>query len=61
MIDFTGRMYRAGIPLVAGTDEMPGFTLQRELELYVQAMRQVFPNASIDTFLIYADAHSSAI
>ena len=37
MIDFTGRMYRAGIPLVAGTDDVPGFTLQRELELYVQA------------------------
>jgi imidazolonepropionase-like amidohydrolase len=25
------------VPLVAGTDGMPGFTLQRELELYVQA------------------------
>jgi hypothetical protein len=37
MIDFTGRMYRAGIPLVAGTDDVPGFTLQRELELYVEA------------------------
>jgi imidazolonepropionase-like amidohydrolase len=30
-------MYRAGIPLVAGTDDIPGFTLQRELELYVEA------------------------
>ncbi len=37
MIEFTGRMYRAGIPLVAGTDDLAGFTLQRELELYVQA------------------------
>ena len=37
MIDFTGRMYRAGIPLVAGTDDIAGFTLQRELELYVEA------------------------
>ena len=37
MIEFTGRMYKAGIPLVAGTDDIPGFTLQRELELYVQA------------------------
>ncbi len=37
MIDFTGRMYRAGIPLVAGTDNIAGFTLQYELELYVQA------------------------
>jgi imidazolonepropionase-like amidohydrolase len=37
MIDFVGRLYRAGVPLVAGTDELAGFTLQRELELYVQA------------------------
>ena len=37
MIEFVGRMYKAGIPLVAGTDATPGFTLQRELELYVQA------------------------
>ena len=37
MIEFTGRMYRAGIPLVAGTDDIPGFTLHRELELYVEA------------------------
>jgi hypothetical protein len=37
MIEFVGRMYRDGIPLVAGTDALPGFTLQRELELYVQA------------------------
>ncbi len=37
MIEFVGRMYKAGIPLVAGTDDIPGFTLQRELELYVEA------------------------
>lgn len=37
MIEFVGRMYRAGIPIVAGTDGIEGFTLQRELELYVQA------------------------
>ncbi|MBA3556172.1 MAG: amidohydrolase family protein, partial [Gemmatimonadales bacterium] len=30
-------LYRAGVPLVAGTDDVAGFTLQRELELYVQA------------------------
>lgn len=36
-IDFMGRMYRSGIPVVAGTDGTPGFTLQRELELYVAA------------------------
>jgi hypothetical protein len=37
MIDFVGRLYRAGVPLVAGTDDIPGFTLHRELELYVDA------------------------
>jgi cytosine/adenosine deaminase-related metal-dependent hydrolase len=37
MIDFVGRMYRAGVPILAGTDALAGFTLQRELELYVQA------------------------
>lgn len=36
-VEFTGRMYKAGVPIVAGTDGLPGFTLQRELELYVQA------------------------
>lgn len=37
MVNFVGRMYRAGVPIVAGTDGLPGFTLQRELALYVQA------------------------
>jgi imidazolonepropionase-like amidohydrolase len=37
MVEFVGRMYRAGVPIVAGTDELPGFTLQRELEFYVEA------------------------
>lgn len=36
-IEFVGRLYRAGVPLVAGTDALAGFTLHRELELYVQA------------------------
>jgi len=31
------RLHDAGIPVVAGTDDMPGFALQRELELYVRA------------------------
>jgi imidazolonepropionase-like amidohydrolase len=30
-------LHDAGVTLVAGTDSMPGFTLHRELELYVQA------------------------
>ncbi|MEZ5458101.1 MAG: amidohydrolase family protein [Steroidobacteraceae bacterium] len=34
---FTVQMYRAGIPIVAGTDSIAGFTLHRELELYARA------------------------
>lgn len=37
MVEFVGRAWRAGVPLVAGTDEVPGFTLQHELALYVRA------------------------
>ena len=37
LVEFVGRLYKAGVPIVAGTDEIPGFTLQRELELYVKA------------------------
>lgn len=37
MIEFVGRLYRAGVTIVPGTDALPGFTLHRELELYVQA------------------------
>jgi imidazolonepropionase-like amidohydrolase len=37
MLGMIGRMHRAGVPIVAGTDGMPGFTLHRELELYVEA------------------------
>jgi imidazolonepropionase-like amidohydrolase len=34
---FVAMLHRAGVPLVAGTDDISGFTLHRELELYVQA------------------------
>jgi hypothetical protein len=37
MVDFVGRMYRAGVPIVAGTDALAGFALQAEFELYVKA------------------------
>ncbi|MDB6163780.1 MAG: amidohydrolase family protein [Xanthomonadaceae bacterium] len=37
MVQFVGLAYKAGVPIEAGTDELPGFTLQRELELYVRA------------------------
>ncbi|HVJ61690.1 MAG TPA: amidohydrolase family protein [Tahibacter sp.] len=36
MAQFVGVMYRAGIPVVAGTDAIPGFTLHRELQIYVE-------------------------
>lgn len=37
MVDFVGVMYRAGVPIVAGTDDVPGFTLHSELALLVKA------------------------
>ncbi|MFD2365260.1 amidohydrolase family protein [Pseudoduganella sp. GCM10020061] len=37
MVEFVGRLYKEGVPIVAGTDEMPGFTLQAELEMLVKA------------------------
>jgi hypothetical protein len=37
MVSFVGRLYRAGVPIVAGTDELAGFTLQAELEMLVKA------------------------
>ncbi|MGO1071722.1 amidohydrolase family protein [Lysobacter sp. CA199] len=37
LVEFVGRAYKAGVPLLAGTDELPGFTLQHELALYVRA------------------------
>ena len=37
MVQLVGLMYRAGIPVEAGTDSMAGFALHRELELDVEA------------------------
>ncbi len=38
VLKITGALHRAGVPIVAGTDVgVPGHTLHRELELYVQA------------------------
>jgi Amidohydrolase family len=37
MLDMTARLYRAGVPLVIGTDGIEGLMLHRELELWVQA------------------------
>ena len=37
MIALVGELYKAGVTIVAGTDEPGGFSLHRELELYVKA------------------------
>ena len=37
MLDLVGLLYREGVTIVAGTDDLPGFTLHRELENYVSA------------------------
>jgi len=38
LLKLTGALHRAGVPIVAGTDVgVPGYTLYRELELYVKA------------------------
>ena len=37
MVEIVGALHRAGVTIVAGTDDLAGFALHRELELYVQA------------------------
>lgn len=37
MVELVGELHRAGVTIVAGTDNLAGFTLHRELELYAQA------------------------
>jgi imidazolonepropionase-like amidohydrolase len=37
MLKMTKALYDAGVPIVAGTDALAGFTLPHELELYEQA------------------------
>jgi imidazolonepropionase-like amidohydrolase len=37
-LEIVGALHKAGIPVVAGTDQtVPGHSLHREIELYVQA------------------------
>jgi imidazolonepropionase-like amidohydrolase len=37
-VEIVGALHKAGIPIVAGTDQtVPGYSLHREIELYVQA------------------------
>jgi imidazolonepropionase-like amidohydrolase len=37
LLRMVGKLYEAGVAIVPGTDDLAGFTLHRELELYVQA------------------------
>lgn len=38
MLEIIGALHRAGVPIVAGTDlTVPGYSLHREMELYVQS------------------------
>ena len=37
LLEMIAKLHKAGVPLVAGTDAMAGFTLHRELELYHRA------------------------
>jgi hypothetical protein len=37
MVEMVGKLYEAGVPLVAGTDDFAGFAYHRELELYAEA------------------------
>ena len=37
LLNMIRRLHEAGVPLVAGTDALVGFTLHRELELYAEA------------------------
>ncbi len=38
LVEWVGVLHKAGVPIVAGTDQsVPGHSLHRELELYVQA------------------------
>jgi len=37
MVEFVGRLHKAGVPIVAGTDDLAGFTLHSELAMLVKA------------------------
>ncbi|MBY6204563.1 amidohydrolase family protein [Halomonas denitrificans] len=44
LLEMIRRLHEAGVPLVAGTDALVGFTLHRELELYAEVG---IPNADV--------------
>lgn len=56
------KLYDAGVPMVPGTDNIAGFTLIRELELYVDAgipAAEVLNMASIESAKLMGVAHQT--
>jgi imidazolonepropionase-like amidohydrolase len=59
MLQMLRRLHEAGVPILAGTDGFAGFTLHRELELYVQAglpVARVLQLATLDAARVAARA-----
>jgi hypothetical protein len=59
LLEMIAKLHAAGVPLVAGTDAMAGFTLHRELELYHQAgisNAEVLKIATLDSARIAGQA-----
>lgn len=65
LLNMIFRLYQAGVPLVAGTDALAGFTLHRELELYQQAgipTAEVLRIATLDSAkVVGAEEHAGSI
>ncbi|MCO7187868.1 amidohydrolase family protein [Pseudoalteromonas sp. XMcav2-N-2] len=62
MLKMVKILYDAGVPMVAGTDSVPGFTLLRELELYTMAgipATEVLKMATIDSARLMGVAHQT--
>ncbi|WP_052713107.1 amidohydrolase family protein [Pseudoalteromonas rubra] len=62
MLKMVKILYDAGVPMVAGTDSVPGFTLLRELELYTLAgipAPEVLKMATIDSARLMGVAHQT--
>ena len=62
LLQMIARLHASGVPLVAGTDAMPGFTLHRELGLYHAAgisAADVLRIATLDAARVAKDEHNS--
>lgn len=62
MLDMIKLLHDQGVPLVPGTDNLAGFTLQRELVLYAQAgipVMDVLRMASLDCAKLMGVAHQT--